>query len=200
MKIIGIAGPSGTGKSTIARHLEGRGGVAVDADRVGHRLLEQDTGVIEAVRREVGEDVFDEGGCIDRKRLGARVFADAETLRRYNAIIHPAIRRRCGERVAQARSDGTAFVVIDAALLLDSQMPFGFDLMIALTAPEDQRFERLVARGERSPGEVRARLASQPEIEKSFYKADVVVDTGRDLDEVLADIDRLVDRLMNDRT
>lgn len=200
MKIIGLAGTSGTGKTTIARHLEGRGGVAIDADRVGHELLQSDREVIAAVRDLVGEDAFGEDGHIDRARLGARVFADAQLLERYNGIIHPAIRRRTGELVEAARTGGAPFVVIDAALLLDSQMPFTFHLMLALTAPQETRFRRLVARGDRRPEQVRARLASQSHIEKSFYKADVVVDTGRDLGEVLAEIDRLVDELVNDRT
>jgi dephospho-CoA kinase len=200
MKIVGLAGESGTGKTTIARHITGNGGVHIDADRVGHELLDADAAVIAAVLELAGDGVLNEQGRIDRKRLGAAVFADPGLLQRYNAIIHPAIRRRCGELVEAARAKGVTLVVVDAALLLDSDMPFGFDLMVALRASGDTQMRRLVARGDRTEVEARARLARQGHIEKSFYKADVVVDTDRDLPEVLAEIDRRVAPLLNDRT
>jgi dephospho-CoA kinase len=200
MKIVGLAGESGTGKTTIAQHLARSGGVHIDGDRVGHELLQSDAGVINAVRDLAGDDVFDADGKIDRQRLGAAVFADPDMLARYNAIIHPAIRRRCGELVDAARSGGAALAVVDAALLLDSGMPFEFDLMIALRASRDVQMRRLVARGDRTGEEARARLDRQQHIEKSFYKADVVVDTDGDLPEVLAEIDGHIARLLNDRT
>jgi len=200
MRIIGLAGESGTGKSSIGVYLAGHGGVHIDADRVGHELLDSDAGVITAVRALAGDGVLDGDGRIDRKRLGAAVFADPRLLERYNAIIHPAIRRRCGELVDEALSQGTALVVVDAALLLDSSMPFEFDLMIALRASRATQMRRLVGRGDRTEAETRARLDRQGHIEKSFYKADVVVDTDRDLPEVLAEIDRHVTPLLNDRT
>ena len=200
MIIIGLAGESGTGKTTIGRHLAGGSGVHIDADRVGHDLLDADAEVRAAVCALAGDGVLDAAGRIDRKRLGAAVFADPELLLRYNAIIHPAIRRRCGQRVEAARSQGAPLVVVDAALLLDSAMPFEFDLMIALRASRDTQMRRLVERGDRTEAEVRARLDRQGDIEKSFYKADVVVDTDKDLPQVLAEIDRHVAPLLNDRT
>jgi len=200
MVIVGLAGESGTGKTTIARHLVGRGAVHIDADRVGHELLDADAEVTAAVRALAGDGVFDAGGRIDRRRLGAAVFADPDLLLRYNAIIHPAIRRRCGELVEAARLGAATMVVVDAALLLDSSMPFEFDLMIALRASHDTQLRRLVARGDRTEAEARARLDRQHDIEKSFYKADAVVDTDMDLPEVLAEIDRHVAPLLNDRT
>jgi len=200
MIIVGLAGESGTGKTTIARHLAGRGAVHIDADRVGHELLDADVEVIAAVRALAGDGVFDAGGRIDRKRLGTAVFSDPDLLLRYNAVIHPAIRRRCGQLVEAARSQGAPMAVVDAALLLDSSMPFEFDLVIALRASRETQMRRLVARGDRTETEARARLDRQRDIEKSFYKADAVVDTDMDLPEVLAEIDRHVAPLLNDRT
>ena len=200
MIVIGLAGESGTGKTSIGRHLSGRGAVHIDADRVGHELLDSDPAVIASVLALAGDGVMDPGGRIDRRRLGAAVFADPDLLRRYNAIVHPAIRRRCGQLVEAARAQGAPMAVVDAALLLDSSMPFEFDLMIALRASRQTQMQRLVARGDRTEEEARARLERQRDIEKSFYKADAVVDTDRDLSEVLAEIDRHLAPLLNDRT
>jgi dephospho-CoA kinase len=197
MKVIGIAGETGTGKSTIGAHLaERHGGVHVDTDRIGHGLLGGDEDVVEAVRARFGDDVFDALGRVDRRALGARVFADEGARLDLNAIIHPAIRRVCGELVERARASGANVAVIDGALLLDSRMPFAFDLMIALRCDPDARFARVMAKGGWSEAEVRRRMASQGGVEKSFYKADAVVDTDGELDAVLAAVDRVVDPVM----
>jgi dephospho-CoA kinase len=192
--IIGVAGGSGTGKSTVATHLARRlGGVHIDADLVAHGLLDGDGDVIEAVRERFGDEVFDDRGRVDRRALGARVFSDARQRRALNEIMHPAIRRVCGQLVEQARGSGAGAAVVDAALLLDSRMPFRFDLTIALRCPPETRFARIMKKGGRTAGEVRLRLASQRDLEKSFYKADAVIDTDGELKHVLAEVDRVVD-------
>lgn len=196
MKVIGIAGGSGTGKTTISRHLVGRGGVHIDGDVVGHEILNTDETVISAVREKIGPDVMKADGHIDRRKLASRVFADAALLKVYNGIIHPAIRRRCGVLVEEARSARAPFVAVDAALLLDSKMPFAYDVMIALRASRATQMARILAKGNVSAEDAGARLDRQEAIEKSFYKADVVVDTDRALDEVIADVDRIVDELL----
>jgi dephospho-CoA kinase len=197
MKIVGLAGESGTGKSTIAAHLTMRGGAHIDADIVGHEVLETDEAARGRVRDRIGSDVFDTEGHVDRRRLGALVFNDEALLAALEEIIHPAIRRECGRRIEKLKSAGVPFVVIDGALLLDSKMPFGWDLMIALDCDEEEQVTRLMAKGGRTEQEVRDRLASQRAIRDSFDKADVVVDTCGPKDEVLAEIDGLIDDLLD---
>jgi dephospho-CoA kinase len=199
MKIIGIAGESGTGKSMVAEHLAARGGLHIDADRVGHQLLASDQTVIDRIRDFFGDGVFSAEGYVDRRKLGAEVFGNETKRLGLNDIIHPAIRRRCGEIAVTARKQGTPFVIIDAALLLESVMPFEFDLVLALRAPHRVQMERLRARGGYTEAEIQSRLASQADIKKSFYKADVVVDTDKTRDEVLDEIDALVDELLNNQ-
>jgi dephospho-CoA kinase len=197
VKIVGIAGESGTGKSTLAAHVaDCYHGVHVDTDAVGHDLLAGDPGVIQAVRERIGEDVFDATGHIDRRRLGEKVFASPDLLGELNAVVHPAIRRRCGELVAAARTSGALVVVVDGALLLDSRMPFRFDLLVALRCDPDTRFERIMAKGGWSEEEVRRRLAAQRSIEKSFYKADAVIDTDGEIEDAEHEIDRLMEDVL----
>jgi dephospho-CoA kinase len=196
MKIVGVAGQSGTGKSTIAAHLTMRGGAHIDTDLIGHEVLEKDEEARQLIRERIGEDVFHAKGHVDRRRLGARVFGD-ETLREaLNEIVHPAIRRVCGQRVEVLKGAGVPFVVVDGALLLGSKMPFEWDLMIALECNEEEQFSRLMAMGGRTEREVRDRLASQRGIKDRLGEADVVVDTCRPKVEVLAEIDALIDDLL----
>jgi dephospho-CoA kinase len=196
MKIVGLAGESGTGKSTIAAHLTTRGGVHVDADIIGHEVLESNASVRDKIRVEISADVFYEDGRIDRRRLGAVVFRDEEALKALGEIIHPEIEKECQKRISEIEKSGVPFVVIDGALLLESEMPFAWDLMIALQCNEVEQFKRLMAMGGRTEDEVRSRLKSQRRIRDSLDRADVVVDTCRPKDEVLAEIDALIDDIL----
>jgi dephospho-CoA kinase len=195
-RLVGIAGGSGTGKTTIAHHLVERfGGVHIDGDRVGHAVLGE-AGVVRQLVEAFGPGVLDATGAVDRKRLGPLVFADSGRLEVLNAIVHPAVIRRCAQAVADARRNGEPLVVVDAALILEVDMQLAFDLVIALTGDPDVRVARIMAKGGWSEAEVRARLARQQGMEKHFYKADAVIDTGRDLSSVLTDIDARVAPLM----
>jgi len=199
-RIIGLAGPSGAGKSTIAAHIAARrGGIVVDADRIGHEVLAHDPAAIEQIRSAFGGGVFDEEGRVDRRALGAVVFSDTGHRGRLNRIVHPRVVAESARQVDRARADRVALVVVDAALLFEVSMPFEFDLTIALTADLEIRRARLLGRGDRGPEAVDARLSGQDGLEKAFYKADAVVDTGRELPDVLAEIDGLVDGLFDTR-
>jgi dephospho-CoA kinase len=191
--VVGIAGGSGTGKSTVAAHLVGKfGGVHVDGDRIAHTVLD-DERVRDRIRAEFGPDVFDADGRVDRRRLGRLVFADSSRLGRLNAIMHPAIVARCAEEVERARATAATLVVVDAALLLEVAVPFAFDIVIALRADREERRRRLLAQGGHGEAEIGDRLDRQEGMEKHFYKADAVVDTGRDLASVLSDAEGLVE-------
>jgi len=198
--VVGLAGGSGTGKSTVALHLVDRyQAVHVDGDRISHAVLDEDA-VRAAVRSEFGAEVFDGQGRIDRRRLGRVVFASDARLRALNAIVHPAVVGHCAVEVSRARAAGAPMAVIDAALLLEVPMSFRVDLTIALTCEREERVRRLLAKGGRSEAEIRDRLARQDGMEKHFYKADAVVDTGRDVAAVFADVDALVDAAMKRAT
>jgi len=193
MYVIGIAGGSGTGKSTIAAHIAARHrGVHIDADRVAHEVLE-DPAVIAEIRRAFGDTVIDLDGTVNRRRLGVRVFGDPARRQALNGIVHPAIIARCAAEADDARRRGARVAVVDAALLLEVDMGMRFDFVMALECDAGTRLARLRRRGGWSEGELRARLAAQQGLEKHFYKADVVVDTGPALDDVLAGVDRLID-------
>jgi dephospho-CoA kinase len=192
--VIGIAGGSGTGKSTVAAHLAQKyGGVHVDGDRVAHAVLNDDAEVKRRIRGEFGDDVFDAGDRIDRRKLGRVVFQDADALQKLNAIVHPAVVAQCARAVERARNAGTPLIVIDAALLLEVPLPFALDLMVALRADRDERERRLLAKGGHGDAEIRDRLDAQDGMEKHFYKADAVVDTGQELASVLAEMEVLVE-------
>ncbi len=193
MIVVGLAGASGSGKSTVARHVAERfQGVHVDADRVAHAVLAEERDVVKRIREAFGDGVLNPDGSVNRLRLGRRVFADPADLATLNGIVHPAVMERCGVEVEGARLAGARVAVVDAALLLEVRMPFDFDLRLVLTCDFDTRLERVMKKGGWVEADVRARLERQRAMEKHFYKADAVVDTGRDLPSVLKDVDALI--------
>ncbi|UCG53317.1 MAG: dephospho-CoA kinase [Candidatus Latescibacterota bacterium] len=195
MKVIGLTGGSGTGKTTVAEHLESRGAVRIDADEIAHELVEKDDEVARKIRLRFGEGILTEGR-IDRKKLGAIVFTESRAREDLNAIVHPAVIEACLEKLEECRKTAVELVVIDAALLLEVPTPFEFDLVIALRAPRRERVRRLLAKGGVTRAEIDARLSSQGNLEKSFYKADAVVDTNKSLSAVLEEVENLVQSLL----
>ncbi len=196
MKIIGLAGESGTGKTTISEHLAKRGGGHIDTDVIGHEVLTGNEKVREEIASRISSDVFDENGRIDRRRLGAIVFNNSSHLKTLGDIVHPRIRTICKRLVDEMSKAGLAFVVVDGALLLEANMSFAWDVMIALRCDEETQFKRLMARGDRTEEEVRQRLNSQIHIRDSFDQADVVIDALRPLEEVLKEIDSIIDHVL----
>jgi dephospho-CoA kinase len=195
MIVIGLVGESGTGKTTIARHLEKRGAGHVDADALAHEILSSRSGVIRKIAEQWGEVVFT-AGAVDRKKLGELVFANADALAALNGIIHPPILDACRRRIEEFRAEGRSFVVVDAALLLEVDLPFDVDCVVALRASREEQARRLLGKGGVTRAEIAARLENQSDLEKSFYRADVVVDTNKSLNLVLEEIDGLVDGLL----
>jgi len=195
MKVIGLAGGSGTGKSTIAAHLVERGAVHIDADRVAHEVLLEDEGVIRAIRERFGDGVMT-GGLIDRVKLGKIVFGDRKDLDALNAIVHPAVMEVCRLKLEECEASGVALAIVDAALLLEVSIPFDIDLVIALRVSRDEQVKRLLAKGWATRPEIDARLESQRDLERSYASADVVLDTTKPLAHVLAEVDRVVDALL----
>lgn len=194
MRIIGLVGGSGTGKSTVASHLARAGVRHIDADSLGHEIMDRNDDVKRRVVERFGRAVLGKDGRIDRQVLGSIVFRDPKARAALGAIIHPAIIEACRREIEESRREGADLVVIDAALLLEVPLPFEPDMVIALRCSREERLRRLMAEGGASEEEIRARLESQENLEKSFYRADAVVDTDRPIEAVFKRIDALIAR------
>src|SRR5215813_2311277 len=135
MKILGVTGGIGSGKSAASQILADLGAVVIDADRVGHETYRPGSAGWERVVQQFGRDVIAADGTIDRKRLGAIVFADPVQLARLNAIVHPLIRDAIGARIAAERAAGHApAIVVEAALLVEANWDALVDEVWLVTA------------------------------------------------------------------
>ena len=160
MTVIGITGPTGAGKTTLLREVEKLGGGVIDCDAVYHELLERDAALQDRLEQAFGP-LRDETGAIDRKKLGAVVFHDAEKLETLNAIAWEAVVARTRALVEEYRRQGSALAAIDAIALLECPIKELCQLKIAVLAPQEVRVRRIMAREGISQDYAWARVKAQ---------------------------------------
>ena len=158
---IGLTGPIGCGKSTVAGWLGERAGVVViDADRVAREVLEPGEPALDAVVARFGSGLVGPDGSLDRAALGRIVFADPAALHDLEAIVHPAVRPRILDATARAVSEGAAAVVIEAIKLVEGGLAALCDEVWLVTCDPAVQLERVVARGS-EPADADRRIAAQ---------------------------------------
>lgn len=146
MTVIGITGPTGAGKTTVLNVLRDMGGAVADCDQVYHQLLRTSAPLRDELRARFGDSVFGENGDLRRKELGAIVFEDQRALGDLNAITHRHIVAQLRRLIAQAEAENRPAIALDAIALLESGAGDLCHVTIAVTAPEDMRVERIMAR------------------------------------------------------
>jgi dephospho-CoA kinase len=177
VKLIGLTGGVGSGKSTVAAMLRELGAEVVDADEASHAAYEPGTPGFALVVREFGDD-YVRDGRIDRPRLGRLVFKDADARRRLNAIVHPLVREWMAERTADAALRGAAVVVQDVPLLFESGLERLYSSVILVYVPEEVQVERLVKGRGFTPEQAREVIAVQMPIEEKRRLAHHVIDNS----------------------
>jgi len=197
MKVIGLTGGIGSGKSTVSRYLAELGAVIVDADKVGHDALRNPE-----IRQEIiatfGEQVLTPGGDIDRGRLGKIVFDDAEALGRLNRIMHPRIRDIIKAQLEDYRKQGVPVVVLEAPLLVEAGWTSTVDEVWVTVAAESTVLKRLTERGGLSEAEFLARIRSQISSAERIKNADVIINNDGSLDELKAKVKEVWGKLERD--
>jgi len=180
----GLTGGVASGKSTAARMFEALGARIIDADRIGHDCLLASEPTYPEILKTFGSAILDASGAIDRRRLGAMVFADAEKLRQLNAIVHPHIIARVEEMASryQAESPGTV-VVVDAALIFEAGIGGRFAKVVVAWCRPEQQVERLMAKTGLSRAEAEQRIASQMPVDEKRRRADYLLDCSGSLEQ-----------------
>jgi dephospho-CoA kinase len=191
MKVIGLAGGIGTGKSEVSRILGEMGAEVLNADRYGHEVYLPGTDGHREVVEAFGEDVLQPNGEVDRRALGGKVFGNPEAMAQLNAIAWPRIRQKIEDGIEEQRQLGTGVVVLDAAVLIEAGWTDAADEVWVVTAPEGDVVSRLQARNNLTEEQVRARMASQMSSEERVKHADVVVANDGDLQGLQSNIEKL---------
>ena len=177
MKVIGLTGGIGSGKSTVAQFLAELGAIIIDADKMGHEALKPGSEVRQQVVAAFGRQIVNANGDIDRSRLGEIVFGNAEARERLNRIMHPPLYDMVKARLEECRRQGAGVVVLEAPLLIEAGWQSLADEVWVTVAPEATVLNRLQERSGLSEPESLVRIRSQLPSEERLKHADVVIDT-----------------------
>ncbi len=175
MKVIGLTGNIGCGKSSVAGMLRELGAATIDADALARQIRQNDADARRAIERRFG--------TIDARRLGEIVFADEAALRVLEAILHPRVRDAVRERLAELAEGGVEVAAVEVIKLFESPLNDALDESWAVICDEDEAVRRLAASRGMDAAAVRRRLAAQSSQEEKAARADVVIDNRGTLDE-----------------
>lgn len=179
-KIVGITGPSGSGKSLLCKYLTEMGIPCIDADAVYHSMLVPPSRCIEAIANAFGNDLISEDGKIDRKLLSARVFSDPEQLRLLNKTVLPIVVDEINRMIASLISDGAQTVAVDAPTLIESGFYKSCDMIIAVLSPVETRIQRIMSRDGISEERAKMRVLSQKNDDFYSSVADITIFNGNE--------------------
>jgi dephospho-CoA kinase len=195
LKLIGLTGGAGSGKSTVSDILRTLGAVVIDADEATHAVYEPDTPGFEAVVGEFGPE-FVRDGRIDRARLGELVFKDADARHRLNEIVHPLVREWMAARTAEAAQAGAEVVVQDVPLLFENGLARLYSTDVLVYVPEDLQLQRLVKGRGVSADKARAMISAQMPIEEKRKLAHHVIDNSGTIEATRQQVQRLWDDVL----
>ncbi|HEX6836005.1 MAG TPA: dephospho-CoA kinase [Polyangia bacterium] len=199
MRVIGLTGGIASGKSTAARTLAELGARVVDADEVAREIVAPGQPALADIVRAFGREMLLSDGTLDRKRLGAAIFADADKRRALNAITHPRIAVETQARLGRLRQEGVAVAIYEAALLVENRVHEGLDGLIVVVCDEATQLERLIARDGYSEADARARIQAQAPVADKVKAATWVVDTSGPLADTKKQLARVWEEILSKR-
>jgi dephospho-CoA kinase len=190
VRLIGLTGGIGSGKSAAAAFLRKLGVTVIDADEGTRAVQAPGSEGLHRLVEAFGPEMLTTEGALDRAALGAVVFADASARQRLNAIVHPLVREWMAERVREAAERGYEVVVLDIPLLFETRGTEGLDAVILVYSPEELQLKRLVEQRGMDEGAARERIAAQMPIDdKRRLASHVVVNTGT-LEDLRSEVER----------
>jgi dephospho-CoA kinase len=181
MLLVGLTGGIASGKSSVGRALADLGCHLIEADELGHQVLLPGGEAYDAVVNLFGDQILDQEGLIDRRQLAK--------LEKLNRLVHPAVRAREDQMMAEiARADPKGIVVVAAAILVETGSYKRYDKLIVVVCTAEQQLERALKRGPYTREEIRARLSHQLPLEEKVRLADYVIDTSGSKEHALEQV------------
>ena len=190
MKLIGLTGAIGSGKSSVSQRLAQKGALIIDGDAIAKQLQQKGSSLLEKMVHAFG-DVLLPSGELDRQKVAQIVFNDAEKLKQLNGIMHPAINDEIMRQVHE-QIDTQQIVVLDMPLLVENPRT-GFSALVIVDIDPETAISRLVSHRKMNKDDARKRMSSQATREQRLSVADRVIDNNGELSELQAQIDDLWD-------
>jgi len=197
MKVAGITGGIGSGKSTVAKMLGELGAYVIDADQLARQIVEPGKPAWHKIKNYFGDEALNPDQTLNRKKLAEIVFANPEARKKLESFTHPRIGEEIMKELAKAQEQNCPLAVVDAALLVESASADWLRPLILVVADEESRVERVCGRDACGAEEVRARVRNQASDAERRKKAEFVIENNRGEKELRVRVAELYQRLVS---
>ena len=193
MKVIGLTGGIGAGKSTVSSYLKEKGYLILDADAIAHEITAKGSPVLNQIADTFGREMILSDGTLDRKRLAAVVFSDAEKKLQLEELTTKQVVKIISDRVEELRKkDEYDIIFVDAPLLFEAGVDAMTDLVWMVTADDEVRIARVMARDRANREDVLRRIANQMNNDEKIRRSQEVIDNSKGKDELYQQIESLL--------
>jgi dephospho-CoA kinase len=192
--LIGLTGGIASGKSTVAKLLAAHGAETIDADQVAREVVEVGSTGLSSVVKEFGTGILSDTGELDREKLGAIIFADPNRRLILESILHPLIKTRTTELIAESKK---AVVVYAVPLLVEAKLDYPFQMVITVEAGIENQVERLVKSRGFKVDQAKERIAAQASRQQREARADFVIDSSGTHDQLAKQVDTLWGKIVS---
>jgi dephospho-CoA kinase len=191
MKLCGLTGGVGMGKSTAAEILRARGAQVVDTDEIARQLVEPGQPALEEIKKEFGDGIISSAGTLKRGELAKIIFADSAARKKLEVILHPRIRERWLAQIEIWRGENCKLAVVVIPLLFETQAESQFEKVICVACSAANQQKRLLERGW-TPEQIKRRITAQMPVDQKIARSDFVVWTDGDLDSHAEQLGRII--------
>ncbi|HEX9192088.1 MAG TPA: dephospho-CoA kinase [Candidatus Deferrimicrobiaceae bacterium] len=200
MRVYGLTGNIGSGKSTVAAMFREAGIPVLDADRISREVTAPGSPAYRGIVKEFGTGILGPDGAIDREKLAGIVFSDPSRRALLERITHPAILAEMKESMGRLAREGHAAAIVEAALVHESGRKGLLEAVIAVRCDPSVQLRRLAARGGMTREQAEARMAAQMDPEEKARASDYVIDNSGDLEATRRQVERLARSLLAGHT
>jgi dephospho-CoA kinase len=195
MRLFGLTGGIGSGKSTVACRFRERGVPVIDADELAREAVAIGSEGLPRIVARFGDAVLGPDGELDRKRLAAVVFEDDQARRDLNAIVHPLVAAGAAERTRTLEARGEPLACYEVPLLYENRLESVLSPIVVVFVPPDVQVTRAVARDSSSEHEAQARVRAQLPLSEKAARADYVIDNSGAIEDTLKRADEVLDEI-----
>ena len=193
MRVLGLTGGIGSGKSTVSQMFAEYGAEVVDADQIAREVVAPGQPALQAIREAFGAAVIRPDGRLDRTRLGGLIFRDPQSRARLNAITHPRIQERLQQEV-EVRRPREGILILDIPLLYETGRGDMVEAVIVVWVDRVTQLRRLIERAGLTANEAAQRLAAQMSLDEKRSRADYVIDNTGSLETTRQQVEEIVRR------
>ena len=198
MKIVGLTGGISSGKSTVSSYLKQLKIPVIDADEVARKVVEPNSQGAREIRKTFGSDVFEEDGSLNRQKLGALIFSNAENRQKLDDLLQPLIKIMILDEIEEYRQKGETMIVLDLPLLFEKHYEKLCEEIIVVYVPRELQLERLIRRNQYTKQEALSRIDSQLSIEEKRKRATVLFDNQGTIQQLYHQVEQWLVETKND--